>query len=382
MPWMPVNIMSIRSEFVLLTLQDNCNFKALCQRFGISTKTGYKWRQRYLDTPQEGFQDRSRRPKSSPTLTTAEIEALVVDLRQKHPVWGGRKRHRRLLELGHVDVPAPSTITNILHRHGLICAKASEQAQHWLRFEHDQPNALWQIDFKGNFNTAQQMCFPLTLLDDHSRFNLTLTACGQTTAAIVQTHLTDVFLRYGLPARINADNGSPWGSPSDASHGISQLSIWLIRLGIHVSHSRPGHPQTNGKEERFHRTLKAEVLNGRAFRDLAHVQHAFNDWRTVYNEQRPHEALGLATPITRYKPSLIAMPSALPEIEYGPNDQVITVGWGGEVKLQNHKFKVSSALHRLPIALRADSLNDGVFDLYFCHQHFGRIDLNTLQLNN
>jgi transposase InsO family protein len=257
-----MNTLSIRSEFVLLTLQDNYNFKALCQRFGISTKTGYKWRQRYLDNPPE--------------------------------------------------VPAPSTITNILHRHGLIFAQAREQAQHWQRFEHDQPNALWQIDFKGNFNTAQKMCFPLTLLDDYSRFTLTLTACGKTTAAIVQTHLTDVFLRYGLPARINAD----------------------------------GHSQTNGKEERFHRTLKAEVLNGRAFSDLAHVQYAFNDWGTVYNEQRPHEALGLATPITRYKLSLIAMPSALPEIEYGPNDQVITVGWGGEVKLQNHKFKVFSALHR------------------------------------
>lgn len=379
MPWMPTDTMSLRSEFVQLAQQEGRCFRTLCQRFGISPKTGYKWCARYQADQPLSLSDQSRRPLHSPTRTAAAMQQLLLQLRQQHPTWGGRKLQRRLLDLGHTEVPAPSTITGILRRHGLITPQASEQAQPWLRFEHAQPNALWQIDFKGYFETVAQRCHPLTLLDDHSRFNLTLSACARTDSGTVQGYLQQVFARYGLPARINADNGAPWGSPREASHGISILSIWLIRLGITVSHSRPGHPQTNGKEERFHRTLKADLLNGRTFRNLAQTQQAFDAWRTVYNEQRPHQALGMATPISHYQASPIALPARLPPIEYGPDDHVVDVGWNGWIRFQGRDIKVSNALHRLPIALRPDPLLDGVFDLYFCHQCFDRIDLNQIE---
>ncbi|WP_374348932.1 IS481 family transposase [Chitinimonas sp.] len=378
MPWKPLDTMSLRSEFVQLALQEGCNFRDLCRRFRISAKTGYKWRKRFDPDSPDSLADQSRVPKHSPARTDLALEALVVSLRHQHPCWGGRKLQRRLLDLGHIPVPSPSTITGILHRHGLITPTASEQPQAWQRFEHDQPNALWQIDFKGYFDTLAGRCHPLTLIDDHSRYNLTLVACERTDTATVQAQLQAVFERYGLPVRINADNGAPWGSPSDPSHGITQLTVWLIRLGIRVSHSRPFHPQTNGKDERFHRTLKAGVLNGRSFQDLTHVQQAFDQWREVYNQQRPHEALAMATPVTRYRPSPLVFPIALRPIEYGPDDQVIEVGWNGWFRFRQREIKVSNALHRLPIAIRPDPLKDGVFEVRFCHQRLMTLDLHTL----
>jgi hypothetical protein len=152
--------------------------------------------------------------------------------------------------------------------------------------------------------------------------------------------------------------------------------VWLIRLGIRVSHSRPAHPQTNGKDERFHRSLKAEVLNGRSFPDLPAAQGAFDRWRTVYNCERPHEALQLAVPASRYRPSARNYPDMLPAIEYGPDDTVCTVGWNGLVKFRDHTLKVSNALTRLPIAFRPVAGSDGLFDLYFCHQRFMQLDLH------
>lgn len=376
MPWKPVATMNLRSEFIQLALSKTIPFNQLCAQYSISRKTGYKWLARHRHDPLVCLADQSRRPASSPSRTPESVVQHVIALRLQHPAWGGRKIHHRLQALGVNAIPAPSTITNILQRNGLISHEASLLAQPWQRFEHAHPNSLWQIDFKGYFDTASARCHPLTLLDDHSRFNLTLTACAQPNTATVKTALTQVFARYGLPVRINADNGAPWGSPSDTRHGLTALTVWLIRLGIRISHSRPYHPQTNGKEERFHRTLNAEVLNGQAFHDLAHAQRAFDYWRPIYNEQRPHEALNYQTPISRYQPSQRSLPLFLPDITYSPDDHVITVGWDGAVKFAKQKFKVSNALQHLPIALRADDKADGVYNLFFCHQRFGCINLH------
>lgn len=376
MPWQEQSTMTLRREFIELARQPDANIRALCRRYEISPKTAYKWLNRFaaLDAPAVALADRSRRPHIQPRRSAPELEARVIELRQAHPAWGGRKIARRLLDAHGLTV-APSTVTAILHRHGLIPPAASEAAKPWLRFEHAAPNALWQIDFKGYFSTPAGKCHTLTLLDDHSRFNLTITACARTDAAAIQPLLTDVFRRYGLPVRINADNGAPWGSPSLAERGLSRLSVWLIRQGIRVSHSAPYHPQTNGKLERFHRSLEAEVLAGRSFADLDTAQFAFDRWRGVYNCERPHEALGLSTPAQRYQPSRIAYRETLPPIEYPATDQVLTVGWNGFVKFQGRPIRLSNALHRLPIGVRPDPGQDGCFDVYFCHQRFMRLDM-------
>jgi transposase InsO family protein len=305
------------------------------------------------------------------------LEEAVVQVRQAHGTWGGRKIARRLRDLGLGEV-APSTVTGILHRHGLISAEASEAAAPWQRFEHEQPNALWQIDFKGDFPTLRGPCVALTLLDDHSRFNLTLTACTHKGLSTVQPLLQQVFRRYGMPVRINADNGAPWGSPSGVHHGLSQLSVWLIRNGIRVSHSTPYHPQTNGKLERFHKTLEQEVLAKRAFTDAADVQQAFDDWRASYNTERPHDSLGLDTPAKRYQPSVLRYREALPPIEYAEADTVLRTNARGEIRFHGRLVKTSEALAGLPVAVRPDPSHDGYFDLFFCHQRFMRLDLNDL----
>lgn len=378
MTWMETSTVSLRQEFVRLASQAGANKRELCRRFGISPKTGYKWLSRAAESTQENFLDRSRRPRASPARSSEAIEQEVLKLRHAHPAWGGRKIARRMLDMGLAPL-APSTVTHILHRHGLIKLEASCAAQPWKRFEHDTPNSLWQIDFKGHFTTLAGRCHGLTLLDDHSRFSLLLGALSRTDTASVQAQLIDAFRRYGLPLRINADNGAPWGSPSAGGHSLSELAIWLIRLGVRVSFSAPYHPQTNGKLERFHRSLNAEVIAGRNFANHACVQRAFDAWRSTYNCERPHEALAMSTPAQHYRVSTVQYPERMAAIEYPDSDTVITVGWNGFIHFGGHKIRTSSALHRLPIGIRPHPQRDGVHDVFFCHQRFMQINLHALR---
>lgn len=382
MPWRPKDLMDTQREFVQLALQEGANRRELCRRFGIGPKAGYALLKRYADEGEGAFTERSRRPHRSPGQTPEALESQIIALRDEHPAWGPRKLARRLRDAGTAEVPAPATIAAILHRHGRVSIAASTDAQPWQRFEHAAPNALWQIDFKGFFETLAGRRHPLTVLDDHSRFNLTLTACARPDGVSVQNQLQQVFTRYGLPVRINADNGAPWGAPRAPGQTLSTLAVWLVRLGIRVSYSAPYHPQTNGKLERFHRSLKAEVLNGRSFETLSQAQAAFERWRQVYNHQRPHEALNLHVPAQRYTMSPRPFPERLAPIEYGPDDHVLTVGWAGAITFQGRTFKVSKALHRMPIALRPDPERDGCFDAYFCHHRFLRLDMKSNTASN
>lgn len=376
MGWDSKNIMDLRLEFVKFATQEGANRRALCRQYGISAKTGYKWIRRF-EQGDTVLTDQCRRPLHSPSRTAAHIEARVVALRQAQPAWGGAKIARRMSDLGLAQTPSPSTVTRILHRQGLITAEASTDALRWQRFEHEHPNDLWQMDFKGGIELDNgRRCSPFTVLDDHSRFDLALDACGRTPTRVVREHLRAVFRRYGLPLCINADNGPPWGSPAQPGQ-LSALAIWLIRLGIRISYSRPRHPQTNGKDERFHRTLKAELLAGRHFRNLKSAQQAFDAWRRVYNHERPHQALGMLTPISRYRTSPRAYPERLAPIEYGDADAVVRVGINGEVRWGSQRFKVSSALANLPIALRACGQTDGSYDVYFAHHRIDTIHLKS-----
>jgi transposase InsO family protein len=358
-----------REEFVGLARQPDANVSELCRRFGISRKTGYKWLAR------EDLADRSRRPNSSPTRTSAELEAQVVSVRAEHPAWGGRKIAHVLARDAGVSM-APSTANSVLRRHGLITPEASRAATAWQRFEHEAPNALWQIDFKGHFPTDTVRCHALTVLDDHSRFNVVLQGLAGERREPVQATLQQAFERYGLPERINADNGPPWGCPAEPGT-LTGLAVWLIRLGVKLSHSRPLHPQTNGKDERFHRTLAAEALLGRRFRDLDDAQHHLSRWRHVYNFERPHEAIGMATPATRYSPSPRSMPASLPPLEYGPHDIVRRVGNGGRISLHGRELRVGKALVGQDVALRPQLDRDGAFDVYFCQQKITAVDLSA-----
>jgi transposase InsO family protein len=373
MPWKEVSTMSLREEFVMLASQEGSNRRALCRRFGISAKTGYKWLCRFEAEGRAGLMDRSRRPLQSPRRSAPEIEAKVVALRGEHPAWGARKLARRLRDRGECEVPAPSTITAILKRHELIDAAGPAAHPPWRRFEHPYPNAFWQMDFKGHFALTQGRCHPLTVLDDHARFNLTLAACADQRGATVKARLTDTFRRYGMPERIGVDNGSPWGQ--DFAHTLTPLTVWLLHIGIQVTHSRPYHPQTLGKDERFHRSFKAEVLAAHTFGDLAECQWRFDRWRDVYNLERPHEALEMAVPASRYQPSPRPFPETLPPIEYDANAIVRKVQDHGQVFYKGREVRIPKALRGYPIALHPTG-DSGYMSVYFRHHEVAQINLN------
>lgn len=372
MPWREMDTVTLRREFVLLAQLEESNISQICQRFGISRKTAYKWLNRYKESGDEGLSNKSQRPKSSSNETDSAMQAEIAALRDLHPAWGGRKLKRRLEDLGHHDVPAASTITDILHRQGLIAPEEAAKHTAFKRFEHPHPNSLWQMDFKGHFATGCGRCHPLTVLDDHSRFNVVLQACRNERTDTVQAALINAFRRYGMPDRMTMDNGSPWGN--DSRHGLTPLTAWLIRLGIRISHSRPYHPQTQGKDERFHRTLDLEVISRWRFSDLKDCQRRFDDFRTTYNMERPHEALAMKTPITRYKPSQRPYPEALPVIEYLPGDFVRRVQAQGEVSFKGTTFRLPKALHGYPVAIRPTT-TDGSYVVYFCHHKVKEVPL-------
>jgi len=373
MPWTEVSVMSQRLEFVSLAQREGNNMRELCRRFGVSPSTGYKWLRRFSDGGAAAMVDQPRRPHHSPQRTPLEVEQVVLAVRDAHPAWGARKLRAWLLARSHEHLPSPSTITAILQRQGRTDPMEGRKHKTWQRFERQAPNQLWQMDFKGHFPLSTGRCHPLTVLDDHSRFALGLEACPDETAKTVQQRLTTIFRCYGLPDRMVMDNGSPWGSDED--HRYTPLTVWLLRLGIAVSHGRPYHPQTQGKDERFHRTLKAEVLQGRTFVDLTQCQRTFDPWRTLYNLERPHEALGMAVPASRYQVSSRSFPETLPPVEYGPDDLVRRAGDRGRISVFGRDFKVGRAFKGLPVALRPTA-DDGTFNVFFMTYNIAQINLS------
>lgn len=370
----------MKLEFVQLALQEGACVRELCRRFNISAPCAYKWIGRYQRQGPAGLQPLSRQRRGQPTRTAPEVEELLLELRDEHPAWGARKLKRRLQNLGHDDLPAHSTITAILGRHDRLHPNHPSAQGPWQRFVHPHPNDLWQMDFKGDFALHRgQRCFPLTVLDDHSRYALAVQACPNQQAATVRAGLTQVFDRYGLPWRLLCDNGSPWGG-AQRQDRFSALGVWLLRLGVDLCHGRPYHPQTQGKDERFHRTLKAELLaRSLPWPDLPACQSDFSRFRATYNQIRPHDALNLEVPASLYRPSARSLPKSLALPEYLPGDFVRRVKAKGEITFRNHFFYVGRAFADLPVALRP-AHQDGLYDLFFDWKKLGTIDLLSPKL--
>lgn len=367
MPFQEVSRMQSRIEFVALAEQEGSNIRQLCRGFGISPTTGYKWLER--EHKGEELEDRSRRPITSPLRCDAASESVVLALRDAHPAWGARKLEHRLRVLGHTT-PAVSTVHAILVRHGRINAEASQAARPWQRFEHAQPNDLWQMDFKGHVPMVGGRCHPLTVLDDHSRYSLCLAACADEREGTVKAHLVATFRRYGLPARMTMDNGSPWG---DCEAYFTAMDVWLMKQGIRVSHSRPYHPQTQGKDERFHRTFKAEVLQGVTLPELDASQIVFDRWRVIYNHERPHEALAMQVPQQHYRVSPRKyQPSPAPP-EYMDDRQIRRVQDRGLITWHSHDYRVGGAFTGEPVAVRP-TLEEHILDVFWGTRRIAQIN--------
>lgn len=373
MPWQECSVETERTAFVLAAQQAAVPMAELCRQFGISRPTGYRWLQRAQDG--QPLTNQSRRPHRSPAQTAAEVEQRVLALRQQHPAWGGRKLHHRLVAEGMADVPAPSTITAILRRHGRLTPIPPRRD--FLRFEHPEPNAVWQMDFMGHRPVAggAERVHPWSLLDDHSRFALGLAACAHQQWDMVQDLLTTAFRQYGLPQAILCDNGAPWGTAGMVHrNGVSRLEAWLLRLGVEPWHGRPYHPQTQGKVERFHGTMAREVFAHHSPDTLEATQGCFDAFRTVYNHLRPHEALDHATPASRYQPSPRAFPETLPPVVYEPGTIVQTVSKHGSISFKGHRHFISRGLVGESVALQPTE-DPAIWSVVFITRQVAWIDL-------
>jgi transposase InsO family protein len=376
MPWRELTVIEQREEFVGLASRPGASVGELCRRFGIARSNGHKWLARYAAEGRNGLADRSRRPHRSPARTAAAVEAEVLRIREEsNNAWGGRKIAHVMKREGAVVIPSQSTITEILRRHGKLEQRAGEHPGPCQRFERALPNELWQMDFKGDFALSRgRRCYPLTVIDDHSRYALCAQACGNEQDHPTRERLAGVFRRYGLPDTMLMDNGPPWG---DSGGGrFTAFSVWLLRLGIRVTHGRPYHPQTQGKDERLHRTMKAEIALDR-LADLDECQRAFDKWRHVYNHRRPHQAIEMATPSERYRPSKRPFPERLPTIEYGAGDVVRKADQDGDISFKNRRIRLGKPFRGELIALRPTP-TDGLFSIHFCSHRIATINLRSL----
>lgn len=373
MPFEEKSQMSMRLEFVREALLEGANVSALCRRDGIGRTLAYKLIKRFQASGEAGLAELPRRPHGSPRRSSACAEAEVLGVRAAHPAWGGRKIAKVLQNKG-LAAPAASTVTDILRRNGVALGQFGGGAKPFIRFEHEAPNDLWQMDFKGHVAmSGGGRLHPLTVLDDHSRFSIVLSACGLENTATVKTRLIEAFRCFGLPVRMATDNGPPWGDRQ--GQPFTLLTVWLIEKGISISHSRPCHPQTLGKDERFHRSLKAEAM-AQTFTDLAAAQAAFNAWRNIYNQDRPHEAIGYAVPADRYSPSSRQYRETPEPWHYPQEDTVRRVQKKGEARLFGYEVRISKAFCGKDIAFRpAKDQPDGIFDAFFRHQKIKTVNL-------
>jgi transposase InsO family protein len=372
MPWNEVSVMEQRQEFVRLALQEGANRRQLCRRFGISPDVGYKLLRRWKAGDHE-LADQPRRPKRMPKRSTASVEAQILAVRDKHPAWGARKIVHCLKRDG-VASPAQSTVHQILCRNGRVEPSKNAPPNPGHRFEKEAPNLLWQMDFKGHRALVDgTRCHPLTIVDDHSRYALCLQACANEQRPVVQEHLTATFRRYGLPEAFYTDNGTPWGDTSGVHW--TGLKVWLLKLGIRVIHARPCHPQARGKNERFHRSMDAEVFAMRRFRTLSEAQRAFDDWRMIYNHERPHQGLDMLVPADRFRPSSRTMPEQIPKIEYDSNETVRRASpTRAYISFKGQLWKVPQAFARELLAVRPLD-RDGHYGIFFASWQVASIDL-------
>ncbi|MCF6312066.1 MAG: integrase core domain-containing protein [Verrucomicrobiales bacterium] len=346
MPWKTELPMELRQRFVSLAQSGHFTISELCEQFSISRKTGHKWVKRYRDFGRAGLADRSRSPRNSPGKTDVSIERLIVSERRKRPTWGAKKIRQILkTKYGVKQVPAVSTVGDILKRNGLVKARRRRgEAFHVKRGDLTPPshnNHVWGVDFKGWFPLGNgSRCDPLTVSDLHSRYILRAQALPQATQYWTKRAFRSLFKQYGLPEIIRVDNGAPFATIG--AGGLSKLSVWWIGLGIRVEYSRPGCPQDNGCHERMHRTMKAECCRPSSPNRNAQQQR-FDRWRKDFNSERPHESLSLKFPAEIYQASTRRLDESIKIHLYDPATETRKVNMTGYISIKGNRHLVGEA---------------------------------------
>jgi putative transposase len=379
MPWKETCTMDERMKFIVDSLRGEAPMMALCEAYGISRKTGYKWLERYRDDPAHGLADRSRAPHRSAQGLAAEVAAAIIALRCQYPHWGPRKLQAVLQrDQPQTRWPAASTIGDLLRREGLSeprrRRRSAVPATHPF-LSVTAPNDVWCADFKGWFRTSDgRRCDPLTISDAHSRFLLDCRIVAPT-AEGVRPRFQRAFKEFGLPRAMRTDNGPPFASMG--AGGLSRLSVEWIKLGIKPERIEPGQPQQNGRHERFHRTLKAETSRPPAA-TLDQQQARFDRFRRHYNQERPHEALGQEPPAAHYTPSLRPYPARIEDPWYDADHAVRRVRSSGEIKWGGELIFISESLTGEIVGVAETEAGDWI--VRFADIDLGLIDRNTKRL--
>lgn len=377
MPWSETSAMDERIRFIADHQLGVFAVTELCARYGISRPTAYKWIQRYGADGPPGLLERTHRPQHCPHQTPLALIEALAGARHHHPTWGPKKL-LWLLDRQHPDWPwpAPSTAGLWLKRRGLVRGRPRRRPlSHPGRptTQATGPNGIWTLDFKGQFRTRDgRYCYPLTVADDYSRYLLACDALLQPTRRLVRPVLVRLFQEFGLPERIRSDNGQPFASC--ALGRLSQLAVWWIRLGITPELIQPAHPEQNPRHERMHRTLKAEATRPPAG-SCAAQQQRFQTFQHSFNEERPHEALGMRPPTTVYTPSPRPYPDRLPPLEYPGHFEVRRVSRNGGIRWHAHRVPVSHTLIEQEIGFEA--VDDGLWEVYFGPLRLGRFSERT-----
>lgn len=334
MPWMERRVKMLREEFIARSMEEDRNFSALCEEYGISRKTGYKWLKRYRE---DGcVEDRSKKPHRISSKTEDWVERLILEARQEHPKWGAEKLQINLNRKGY-PIPCARTVNNILKRNGLITQEASLASKPFKRFERDHNNELWQADFKGDFKMANgERCYPLTILDDHSRYAILIEP--KPDQKDIQSSFIRVFRDFGLPESILTDNG-----PSFAGFksGYTRFERMLMDHDILPIHGRVYHPQTQGKIERFHRSLKNEVLYLKDIQNLDDAARVFQNWQKIYNFERPHAALKNKCPAEIYSTSPRPFLETIPSFDYTSKYRLYRINNWGFLRFAKYQIYIS-----------------------------------------
>ena len=373
MAWNERTVEEMREEFVRRVLASEQTKSALCREYGISRPTGDKWVERFLTG--DSMSNRSRAPKTIHSRIDPELEKKIVALRRKYPAIGAVKLRKMMEDKGYTALPCARTFNNIFHRHGLIEQEASRAATPYQRFEKSAPNEMWQADFKGHFAMKNgYRCHPLNILDDHSRFNLCIEALHGETFEDVKPVMERLFQEYGLPFSFLCDNGNPWGTSQ--SLGYTRFEVWLMELGILTLHGRIRHPQTQGKEERFNGSFTKECLKYHEIQNFDHAQKVFDEYRSFYNEVRPHCSLNLDVPQKHYQVSSRQMPGQIEVWEYAPECSICKVKETGYFHYKGQGYFLSEAFAGKHIAVRESHL-PGQITLLFRQFKIGRIDLEN-----
>jgi transposase InsO family protein len=372
--WKKTDEVQERERFIRDWLSGDWTMETLVGRYGISEKTGWKTVRRFAEEGKPGLRNRSRAPKKQAGQTTPDVEVAIVRVRQRFPKWGAVTiRAKLVLESGHNRWPALSTIGEVLKRHGLVTPRRrrTKTPPYSAPLAHaEEPNDVWCIDFKGWFLTRDGLrCEPLTVTDAHSRYLMVCRAMRGINGLEVRHWLTEAFKRYGLPKAIRSDNGTPFASRGLG--GLSALSCWWIRLGITPERIAPGRPDQNGRHERFHKTLKEQCENLPAGNRTAQ-QRAFNRFQTIYNEERPHAALGGVYPASVYHRSPRRMPASLPDTAYSEGVELRRVRSNGDIKWRGELVFVSEALVGQTIALQQE--NSRYWTIFFGSLVLGTLD--------